>query len=242
MSQSHPSVPEGQRLYAIGDIHGCLDLLKKLLAKIEEDRKTTSHPSRLIFLGDYVDRGLHSREVIEFLIHLSASEKIPPLFMLGNHEQIMRNIIETGDEELLEDWLRFGGRETLLSYGLKPQQISGDAEEVVATLNHNMPAAHKAFLKDLNVAATIGDYFFCHAGVRPGVKIEEQAEEDLLWIRDEFLDYAKPFGKIVVHGHSICYEAELRPNRVGIDTGAYATGRLTALGLEGHKQWLITTE
>jgi len=234
------SLPDGQRLYAIGDIHGRLDLLKALVAKINADAGDV--PARKIFLGDYIDRGIYSREVIDYLMALRETEKVPPIFLLGNHEHIMRVLLEERVETLLQSWMYFGGKETLLSYGVNPAIIAAhDVEALFDALADKTPESHKAFLKSLPLSASFGDYFFCHAGVRPGVSLETQSEQDLVWIRDEFLDSDAQHGKIIVHGHSICDEAEILPNRICIDTGAYATGCLTALGLEGTKKWLIQT-
>jgi serine/threonine protein phosphatase 1 len=241
MTTQPPSIPSGTRLYAIGDIHGCLDLLERLLSKIEDDCRSAGVASRKIFLGDYIDRGLKSRGVIDFLIEWQKKEKEPPVFLLGNHEQVMRGILLNRDVGLLENWLSFGGRETLMSYGIRPSAAEGGAGQIIAALAEKTPETHIDFLRKLKLSATFGDYYFCHAGVRPGIPLTAQKEEDLIWIRQEFLDYAGPFGKVVVHGHSIRPQAEFKLNRIGIDTGAYATGQLTALALEGTKRWLIQT-
>jgi serine/threonine protein phosphatase 1 len=233
-----PTLPSGIRLYAIGDIHGSLPLLKLLLEKIKAECAKDKIPSRKIFLGDYIDRGLYSRETIDFLLAWQAKEKLPPVFLLGNHEQVMREIILDRDAEKLGSWLAFGGRETLLSYRVR----GSNPVTIVNDLTNNVPAAHVEFLRKLEPSVSFGDYFFCHAGVRPGVPLEAQREEDLVWIRDPFLNHAGPFGKRVVHGHSISLEAEFQPNRIGIDTGAYSTGCLTALGLEGDRSWLVQTK
>jgi len=229
------------RLYAIGDIHGCLPLLQNLLEKIEEDCKGSDATVRKIFLGDYIDRGLYSRQTIDYLLNWGGKEKYPPIFLLGNHEQVMRKIMRDHDVEKLIDWLHFGGRETLQSYGISMHRFAQDLPALVDSLIEKVPQDHVEFLEKLNLSADFGDYFFCHAGVRPGSAIDDQDEEDLLWIRNQFLDYRGSFGKVVVHGHSISREVEFQSNRIGIDTGAYATNRLTALALEGTKQWLIQT-
>ncbi|MDX2028944.1 MAG: metallophosphoesterase family protein [Alphaproteobacteria bacterium] len=241
MTTSSPSLPEGIRLYAVGDVHGRLDLLKQLLAKIDEDAKTAKGPVKKIFLGDYIDRGLHSCQIIDYLIDWRAKEKEPPIFLMGNHEQVMRQLLRDSDPGLLGDWFQFGGRETLLSYGLSPAKLTENPTEVLKEMASKVPPAHVDFLENLELSATYGDYFFCHAGVRPGVALESQNEQDLVWIRYEFLNHKDSFGKVVVHGHTITFEAEFCPNRISIDTGAYATGCLTALALEGTKQWLIQT-
>jgi len=241
MPPTAPSVPDNLRLYVIGDIHGRVDLLTQLMEKIDKDARKTKAKTRKIFLGDYVDRGLHSREVIDFLLALRGRESEPPVFMLGNHEQVMRELLRGRDGGLLEDWLRFGGRETLLSYGVPAALLTGPLTGVIKSLREKIPPAHVDFLEKLENSVTIGDYFFCHAGVRPGVPLERQTEQDLTWIRTEFLMHTKPFDKMVVHGHTINPQVEFRANRINIDTGAYATGCLTALALEGKKQWLLQT-
>ncbi|HUY67879.1 MAG TPA: metallophosphoesterase family protein [Alphaproteobacteria bacterium] len=242
MPLATPSVPQGLRLYAIGDIHGRVDLLETLMQKVDADRQSAAGTVQKIFLGDYVDRGLASRQVIDFLLGLRAGEKMPPIFLRGNHEQVMLALLrDPGNDELMEDWLRFGGRETLMSYGVRVPFSGGPAAPLVAALKAAMPPAHAEFLESLALHAEFGDYYFCHAGVRPGVALAAQAEQDLVWIRHDFLGHREPFGKIVVHGHTICREVEFRSNRIGIDTGAYATGCLTGLALEGNKRWLLQT-
>jgi serine/threonine protein phosphatase 1 len=240
MSLPDPSLPSGMRVYAIGDIHGGLDLLKKLVDKIEVDRGAFKGPVHIIFLGDYIDRGLSSRGVIEYLIQRQANDK-NAIFLLGNHEQVMRSVLLSSDKELFENWMSFGGRETLLSYGISPAALRNGPEKLIAELVQKTPTAHLNFLQKLELSASFGDYYFCHAGVRPGIDLAKQREDDLVWIRQEFLGYTQPFGKVVVHGHSIRLKAEFKSNRIGIDTGAYATGRLTALALEGTKKWLLQT-
>lgn len=241
MTDAPPALPFGLRLYAIGDVHGCLDKLKLLLDKINKDAAAATSPVRKIFLGDYIDRGLHSKEVIDFLLDWKTREKQPPIFLKGNHEQVMLDLLRHADEELLHNWFNFGGRETLMSYGVNPALAATDRDALFAAMKEKVPRSHIDFLDGLELSVSFGDYFFCHAGVRPGIDLGKQKEEDLIWIRYEFLNYSKSFGKVVVHGHTISHHAEFMPNRIGIDTGAYATGRLTALGLEGTKKWLVQT-
>lgn len=236
----NPALPPDLRIYAIGDIHGRLDLLKSLREKILKDAESTDSKVQFILLGDYVDRGLYSREVIDYLITWKA-ENNPPIFLLGNHELVMRSILNRKDESLLNDWLQFGGGETLMSYGLKPSDMNGNRAALIKIFAKRTPSSHREFLNNLQLSASFGDYFFCHAGVEPGVSLDEQKEEVLVWIRRGFIDNRTKHAKIIVHGHSISPKAEFRINRIGIDTGAYATGKLTALGLEGQKQWLIQT-
>lgn len=241
MAISSPSLPADMRLYAVGDVHGRLDLLRHLLDKIAADSKTAGGKVQKIFLGDYIDRGLQSRQIIDYLMEWATKEKTPPIFLLGNHEQVMRRLLRDPDPDLLRDWFQFGGRETLLSYGFSPATLMGDPDKVLDEMAEKIPQSHADFLENLELSATFGDYFFCHAGVRPGVALESQNEQDLIWIRYEFLNHKDSFGKVVVHGHTITFEAEFCPNRISIDTGAYATGCLTALALEGTKQWLVQT-
>ncbi len=241
MSASPPVLPKGLRLYVIGDIHGRLDLLKQLMEQVDKEPRKGKTKIRKVFLGDYIDRGLYSRQVIDYLIGLRETEKNPPIFLMGNHEQVMRELLRGRDGALLEDWMRFGGRETLLSYGV-PMSALGHSPEALAALREKIPPAHVDFLEKLETSAIFGDYFFCHAGVRPGIELEKQEERDLVWIRYDFLSHAEPFGKVVVHGHTISPQAEFKSNRINIDTGAYATGCLTALALEGKKQWLLQTK
>ncbi len=241
MPTQPPSLPPGLRLYAIGDIHGCLEQLKRLLEKIDVEAATATGPVQKIFLGDYIDRGLYSKQTIDFLMEWREKEKMPPIFLLGNHEKVFEDIIKNSDQDLLRSWFGFGGRETLMSYGINPALAASDPPALFAAMAEKISALHMKFLNELQVSETFGDYFFCHAGVRPGVDLAKQREHDLIWIRHEFLDHTDSYGKVVVHGHTISYQAEFKPNRIGVDTGAYATGRLTALGLEGTKQWLVQT-
>ena len=229
-----PSVPEGIRIYAIGDIHGRADLLEKMLNRI--DAHLASKPVRdpiQVFLGDYIDRGPESREVLDLLVARDRSFR--SVFLKGNHERYLTEFL--GNPPILEDWQRLGGLETLMSYGVKPT-LNADAAtqtQLAAALDQALPESHRQFLGNLESSFTCGDFFFVHAGVRPGVPLSEQREEDLLWIRQDFLLYEEDFSKIIVHGHTPVMEPEVRPNRINIDTGAYATGQLTCLILECDK-------
>jgi calcineurin-like phosphoesterase family protein len=237
------SAPLGCRLYAVGDIHGRADLLEALLQQIAEDalRHPETGTKRLIYLGDYVDRGPASSAVIDMVLH-----DAPPGFevvpLMGNHEEMMLRFLE--DITVGRTWMMNGGDATLRSYGVEPPSMFAGTPQVrhaQQQFAERLPARHKRFLEDLAVAHTEGDYLFVHAGVRPGVPLEQQRTEDLLWIRDEFLDCERDFGKVVVHGHSITLDPEFRPNRIGIDTGAYRSNQLTCLVLEGTEQQLLTT-
>lgn len=235
-------VPQGMRIYAIGDIHGRLDLLDQLLTQIARD--AASAPDLLkymVFLGDYVDRGPESRGVIEWL-----ASGPPPGFgaihLRGNHEATMLAFLT--DIRMGQGWLTYGGDATLASYGLPAPAEDAPDEHLLQTqhrLATTLPPHHRAFLTGLRTSVTIGDYHFVHAGVRPGIPLDRQSGEDCIWIRKEFLESRANHGKIVVHGHTIALEPEIRTNRIGIDTGAFATNRLTALVLEGNDRRFLCT-
>lgn len=233
-----PRVPDGLRIYAVGDIHGRLDLLDPLLARIDAD--LAGHPldqSIQVFLGDYIDRGQASAQVVERLIR--RSEAYPTICLKGNHEACMLEFLE--NPESLIGWGRNGGLTTLMSYGVEPV-LNPDFDtrlRLAAELAEALPATHREFLSSLPLTFSCGDFLFVHAGVRPGIPLARQREEDLLWIREAFLCHEAPFEKVIVHGHTPVMEPEIRGNRIGIDTGAYATGRLTCLRLEGEDMRLI---
>ena len=232
-ARQRPRVPEHLRVYAIGDVHGRLDLLDQLFERIRHDLGRGMHSESLcVFLGDYIDRGPDSSGVIERLISLGSDQRV--ICLKGNHEALLLEFL--GNPGLLQEWGRYGGLNTLMSYGLRPP-LKPDAArnaELAAALARAMPRAHRGFLENLRPCLTLGDFFFVHAGVRPNVALAHQSEEDLLWIREEFLLHEQLFDKIVVHGHSPVRQPEVLDNRINIDTGAYATGRLTCLVLEGE--------
>jgi serine/threonine protein phosphatase 1 len=234
------SIPPGRRIYAIGDIHGRLDLLNRLLAMIDEDdARRGGAATELIFLGDLVDRGPDSRGVVERLMALA--EERQARFLMGNHEEVFLRALE-GDLKALRFLIRIGGRETLLSYGISEEDYrSLDYDELMAAVRAAVPQSHIAFLGAFEHWIEAGDYLFVHAGLRPGVALEEQKTSDLRWIRDDFLHHRASFGKIVVHGHSITDDIDERANRIGIDTGAFASGKLTAIGLDGEERWFLST-
>lgn len=236
-----PVVPPGRRVYAIGDIHGRLDLTETLLQSIAADHEARGAADPLIvFLGDLVDRGPDSRGVIERLIEFRGGH-IDCRFLMGNHEEVFLRA-QTGDLRALKFLLRIGGRATILSYGIDEDEYQGlDFDQLMATLQRRVPAEHIAFLRGFEDSVEVGDYLFVHAGIRPGVELGAQKPSDLRWIREDFLDHRDSFGKMVVHGHSITEEVDLRANRIGIDTGAYQSGRLTAVGLEGAERWFLST-
>ena len=234
-----PAVPRGYRLYAIGDVHGRDDLLRDLIAQIEADSSSRG-PARLalVFLGDLIDRGPASAEVVERLrTYRPTSTRL--VFLAGNHEEVLLRILG-GDAQLVGDWLRFGGAECLLSYGADPAAIrSLPPGQAVDAIRSAIPPAHAEFLRTFDDTFRAGDYLFVHAGIRPGLPLAEQVPADLRWIREPFLSDGTDHGFVVIHGHTIRAQVDERPNRVGIDTGAYRHGLLTALGLEGEDRWLL---
>jgi serine/threonine protein phosphatase 1 len=233
-------VPDGVRVYAIGDIHGRADLLDGVLSHIDSDlAKTPVSNSLEVFLGDYVDRGPDSRGVLDRLVARNLTR--PMIFLKGNHEAFLSQFVSK--PAILGDWQRIGGLETLMSYGLTPS-INADTvtqAKLAAALDQAMPPSHRRFLDDLKSSFAFGDFYFVHAGVRPGISLAKQREEDLLWIRNEFLLCEDDFGKIVVHGHTPVPQVDIRSNRINIDTGAYATGRLTCLVIEDSSLSVIDT-
>jgi serine/threonine protein phosphatase 1 len=234
-----PSVPQGRRVYAIGDIHGRHDLLVDLLGQIEDDdRSRGAAQTTIVFLGDLVDRGPDSRKVIETAMLLAESE-IDVRFITGNHEEVFVRAA-SGDAKAARFFARIGGRETILSYPIAPEEYGVlDHKQLAERLLTLIPRDHVDFVAGFEDMVTIGDYLFVHAGIQPGRALDEQRAEHLRWIRDEFLDDERDHGKVVVHGHTICDEVEIFDNRIGIDTGAYCNGRLTAIGLEGTDRWFL---
>lgn len=236
---SVPQVPEDRRLYAIGDIHGRLDLLEGLLERVRRDDQTRGGPQgELIFLGDLVDRGPDSAQVIERLMTLR-DERPGTRFLLGNHEEVFLAALG-GEMKALRLFHRIGGAETIFSYGITPHDYAAAGfDELSRMLAAAVPESHRAFLESFEDLIVEGDYVFVHAGIRPGVSIEEQRPSDLRWIREDFLSSDVPMEKVVVHGHSICDEVVELPHRIGLDTGAYRCGILTAMGFEGHERWIL---
>jgi serine/threonine protein phosphatase 1 len=231
-------VPDGRRLYAIGDIHGRLDLLEGLLEQIFRDEAERGGPGELIFLGDLVDRGPDSAQVIDRLMALRA-ERPDVRFLLGNHEEVFLDAL-SGDAKALRLFSRIGGEETILSYGVCPQAYAkADYDAVHRLLAEAVPAAHRQFLESFENMIVAGDYVFVHAGIRPGIALADQRPADLRWIRDEFLCARAPLEKLVVHGHTISEEIRELPHRIGLDSGAYRSGILTAMGFEGEKRWIL---
>jgi serine/threonine protein phosphatase 1 len=240
--ESRPASTDGRIVYAVGDVHGRLDLLDPLLDQIRRDAFTTPNPAKpvLIFLGDYVDRGASSKGVIDRVIALKAGSEFEVRALKGNHEEALLAFLEDADFGLV--WCAQGGARTLSSYGVTAPAPDMDARDWRGTREAfaaALPLAHWGFLAGLELTAVYGDYLFVHAGVRPGVALSEQSEHDLLWIRREFLNADRPSEKIVVHGHTPTQDAFLGEHRIGIDTGAYATGVLTAVRLYDADRRLI---
>lgn len=230
------AVPANTRAYAIGDVHGRLDLLRMLLESIEQDsRNRPCEREFIIFLGDLVDRGPDSRGVIEFL--LRAKPHLPnPIFLAGNHEEMLLRILGPNPDKI-QEWLSFGGHECIESYGLDAEEIRTLApRQAQARIRAAIPPEHIAFIEQFADSFLLGDYVFVHAGIRPGVPIEDQSVQDLHWIREDFLDSPAHFSHMVIHGHTISQGPDERVNRIGIDTGAYNGGPLTALCLEGTER------
>jgi serine/threonine protein phosphatase 1 len=240
----HPSLPQGQLVYAIGDIHGRVDLLTRLLAQIEADAKRSGGVERkaLVFLGDYVDRGPDSRRVVDVLLG-GLPKGFNAHFLKGNHEAMLLDFLQ--DPSTLGQWLANGAATTLQSYGVNVSGLArADAEPELwrDAFLARLPRTHFRFFDDLELAVSFGDYFFVHAGVRPGVPLDAQSPLDLIWIRGEFLRSKEGFGKMVVHGHTPGAVPDLRANRIGIDTGAVFTNRLTALRLANGARGFLQTE
>jgi len=239
--QSGPAGARGWRAYVVGDLHGRLDLLDQLLDKIHED--ISRRPTRkvlLIFVGDLIDRGPSSAQVVE---RLRTYERpgIRTVFLLGNHEEVLLRILG-GEADLIAKWRSFGGSECLKIYGLDAAALSGlEDEDALALVRKAIPKKHVEFLESFDDSCRFGDYLVVHAGIRPGVEFDQQRQSDLRWIRDPFLFDDTDHGFVVVHGHTIRPEVEMRPNRIGIDTGAYRSGVLTALAIDGSDSWLLDT-
>ena len=225
---------DGRALFAIGDVHGRIDLLHEMIKAIEHDIATSDDCDRphLVFLGDYIDRGAQSREVIDALIALQSRSDLETTFLIGNHEAFCLKFIQ--DARIGPMWARHGGLETLQSYGVSLIQHGHDWTRARDAFLHHLPSAHLAFLLALKPMAAFADYVFVHAGVRPGVALDAQEIKDLLWIREGFLDRRVDCGKTVVHGHTPVTRPELKDGRIGIDSGAYMTGNLSAVKLTDH--------
>ncbi|MGZ9719401.1 metallophosphoesterase [Rhizobium miluonense] len=244
-----PAGTEGVRIYAVGDIHGHLDHLLAMQAAIAADR--AQHPVErmvIVYLGDLIDRGLHSRSVIEQIAaqQNAANETMEIVCLTGNHDAWLNEFLT--DAAVLPLWGRKGGLETLASYDFSPEEVMRAMADPVAAevmrlaLVARMPQRHKEFIATLLLSYQRGGYFFAHAGVNPDRSLGEQRKEDLTWIRDRFLTSRTDFGKVVVHGHTSGPRVESLPNRINVDTGIYATGVLSCVVLEGTERHLITVD
>lgn len=236
------TIPDGRRVYAIGDIHGRDDLFGQLVDLIRADNEGRPPADvTLILLGDLVDRGPQSAEVVDRAIRLR-DEFADTRLLIGNHEECFLAAL-TGDVRRLRYFMRIGGEATVRSYWRDDQSLNAASfEEVAARLPQIVPAEHVAYLGSGEDVVEIGDYAFVHAGIRPGVPLEKQSLADLRWIRDEFLDDMGDHGKMIVHGHTITARPDEQTNRIGIDTGAFQSGTLSALGLEGPRRWYLFAE
>lgn len=236
-------MPDGTRVYAVGDIHGRYDVLREMDELIINDYEASGAglTPTVVYLGDYVDRGFQSRELLD---HFVAHSPIPyqKVFLLGNHDQWFLKFLE--GEDVAQSWLRYGGDATLLSYGIRPNMRQDQAARMQAMhteMVEKMPSSHKEFLTSLEYAFAFGDYFFCHAGVRPDLPLSAQQDQDLIWIREPFLSATVDYGKIIVHGHTVEEAPAMRKNRIGVDTGAYQTGNLTCVVLEENDIRFLST-
>jgi serine/threonine protein phosphatase 1 len=243
-SRQPGQVPAGHAVYAIGDIHGRFDLMQDLLRRIVDDASghESSETRHLIFLGDYIDRGPESRAVVEALLK-DPIYAFQTVRLMGNHEEAFLAFLDGYSDGL--DWLTFGGLETLLSYGVPLRTLprtSDAVEELRLSVISAVPRSHVELMRKCILHHTVGDYFFVHAGVRPGLPVERQSATDMMWIRDDFLRARSPLpGRVVVHGHTICDLPDDRGYRVNIDTGAFASGHLTCLVLRGQDRSFICT-
>lgn len=229
--------PDGTVVWAVGDVHGCLDLLDALLALIAADVADDPRPRTVVFLGDYVDRGPDSKGVLNRLIQLADEPEIDARFLRGNHEDKMAEFLE--DATVGATWCEYGGDAALASYGLRPPALRHRKEGWVALsedFRHKITERGRRFLDELEPCVTLGGYFFCHAGALPGVPLDDQSEGDLMWIRGRFLNDDQRFDRVVVHGHTPTETPHVDHRRIGIDTGAYATGVLTALRIDGAEE------
>jgi serine/threonine protein phosphatase 1 len=233
--QPQPSTG-GRLVYAIGDVHGCSDALAALLRQVEADARRSAPDERalLVFLGDYVDRGPDSRGVIDRILGLQATGAFEVVTLKGNHEDALARYLD--DAGFARAWAVNWGEETLRSYGVEPPRTEADWAATQRAFVAAFPSTHRAFLRDLKLMVSVGDYLFVHAGVRPHVALGDQDANDLIWIRYEFLECENDFGKVVVHGHTPALEPELRHNRIGVDTGVYFSGVLTAVRLHGTER------
>ncbi|SFG20061.1 serine/threonine protein phosphatase 1 [Novosphingobium sp. CF614] len=234
-----PATAPGERVYAVGDIHGRTDLLQRMLVAIGKHSAELGPPERLhiVIIGDVIDRGRDSRGSLEALDE--ARNRMPELvILLGNHEEMLLRTL-AGDEGTLRGWMRVGGVETVQSFGLEPFVEGEDAVPWVAALRRAVPKAWVDWIATWPLTARSGDYLFAHAGVRPGVALKRQARQHFLWGHEAFLEDTRDHGAVIVHGHTIFPEVDIRANRIGIDTGAYSSNTLSAICLDGTSQTVL---
>ncbi len=232
------AMPEGERAYVVGDIHGRLDLFAPLIEAIEQDdaREPARARSTVVLLGDLIDRGPQSAQVVA--VAREWQKHRPVRILAGNHEEMFLESFE--DRSVLRQFVRHGGRETILSYGLAEDEYDAASLDELQVLMHQLvPPEDRAFLAGFEEYIALGDYLFVHAGIAPEIALEDQQRHDMIWIRETFLRYPHPHSHLVVHGHTIFEEVDEQPNRIGIDTGAFKTGKLTALVLEGTERRII---
>ena len=240
---SGPKAPHGKpgaRAYAIGDVHGCLAQLDRLIGCIEDDLEDRPvKEAFLIFVGDLIDRGPDSAGVIERLRTYSRPG-VKPIFLTGNHEEYFLRVL-AGEHGVLDNWLDYGGKQCAESYGVSAEQLVALPEDqAIALLRRQVPDSHRRFLKGFGDTFRFGDYLFVHAGIRPGLPLEQQSRADLRWIREPFLQDGGDHGFVVVHGHTIVESVEELPNRIAIDTGAYRSGVLSALVIDGAERRFLS--
>ena len=234
-----PVIPSGTRVYAIGDVHGRSDLLDKLLQTIATDSFSAPETVHLVFLGDYVDRGPDSKRVLERLVGLKRERPFIDFeihILKGNHEILMEAFLAGDSGDI---WFNGGGLATLVSYDVP--YLPNDEAMMRESLHYAIPTSHKKLLQNMKSMLCIGDYAFVHAGVRPGISLDQQDPDDLMWIRRVFLDSEDDFGAMVVHGHSPVSVPDVLPNRIAIDTKAWCSNTLTAVVLEGETQRFLST-
>ena len=238
-----PTVPKGVVAWAVGDIHGRLDLLQPLVEHMIADTAgSAAVRTVVIFLGDYIDRGPDSRGVIRYLANLPKDAGIEWRFLKGNHEEAMLGFLS--DPTTGPTWCEYGGDAALASYGLRLPQMKHKPEgwaHLSADLDHKVTPTDRALFEDLELSVSVGDYFFAHAGARPGIALPDQSARDLMWIRGNFLNSDVEFEKVVVHGHTPTPSVQADRRRIGIDTKAYESGILSALRLEGETRAVLST-
>lgn len=239
-SGAGPAVPQGTRVYAIGDIHGRRDLLRALSAAIErDDEARRAADTTVILLGDLIDRGPRSSDVLSAARLWGRRRKVRVL--MGNHEEMF--LASLDDEKVFRSFMRFGGKETALSYPVDRAAFLAALDEApreaMQMMRNSVPERDIAFVRTFEPMIRLGDYLFVHAGIRPGLPLDHQSPVELFWIREPFLSDSTDHGFVVVHGHTITTDVDIRSNRIGLDTGAFLTGRLTAMGFEGSERWLI---